>query len=326
VATSPESAPSVFSERVIALLAPGQGSQTPGMLTPWLEVEGAAERVAAWSEATGLDLARLGTTADADEIKDTAVTQPLVVALALLAYEELRRRVELPGDTVIAGHSVGELAAAAIAGVLSTDDAVALAAVRGAEMAAACALTPTGMAAVLGGEQDEVLARLDELGLVGANRNGAGQIVAAGPLDALERLVEEPPDRSKVRALKVAGAFHTRFMAPAEEALRARAAGIVVKDAALPLLSNADGAVVSAGDEVLERLISQVTRPVRWDACQATLAGHGVTAVVELPPAGALTGLAKRELKGTPTLGLKTPDQLDQVVEMITATTAEVTG
>jgi [acyl-carrier-protein] S-malonyltransferase len=193
-------------------------------------------------------------------------------------------------------------------------------------MAAACALTPTGMAAVLGGEQDEVLARLDELGLVGANRNGAGQIVAAGPLDALERLVEEPPDRSKVRALKVAGAFHTRFMAPAEEALRARAAGIVVKDAALPLLSNADGAVVSAGDEVLERLISQVTRPVRWDACQATLAGHGVTAVVELPPAGALTGLAKRELKGTPTLGLKTPDQLDQVVEMITATPAEVTG
>ncbi|TQM80407.1 [acyl-carrier-protein] S-malonyltransferase [Saccharothrix saharensis] len=314
----------MFSERVIALLAPGQGSQTPGMLTPWLEVEGAAERVAAWSEATGLDLARLGTTADADEIKDTAVTQPLVVALALLAYEELRRRVELPADTVVAGHSVGELAAAAIAGVLSTDDAVALAAVRGAEMAAACALTPTGMAAVLGGEEDEVLARLDELGLVGANRNGAGQVVAAGPVDALERLVEQPPGRAKIRTLKVAGAFHTRFMAPAEDALRARAAGIVVKDAALPLLSNADGAVVSDGDDVLSRLISQVTRPVRWDACQATLAGHGVTAVVELPPAGALTGLAKRELKGTPTLGLKTPDQLDQVVDLITAAPAEV--
>ncbi|QQQ77790.1 ACP S-malonyltransferase [Saccharothrix sp. 6-C] len=309
---------------MIALLAPGQGSQTPGMLTPWLEVEGAAERVAAWSEATGLDLARLGTTADADEIKDTAVTQPLVVALALLAYEELRRRVELPADTVVGGHSVGELAAAAIAGVLSADDAVSLAAVRGAEMAAACALAPTGMAAVLGGEEDEVLARLDELGLVGANRNGAGQIVAAGPVDALAALVEQPPTRAKIRTLKVAGAFHTRFMAPAEDALRARAAGIVVKDAALPLLSNADGALVSDGDEVLSRLISQVTRPVRWDACQATLAGHGVTAVVELPPAGALTGLAKRELKGTPTLGLKTPDQLDQVVEMITATPSEV--
>ncbi|WP_367131083.1 ACP S-malonyltransferase [Saccharothrix sp. HUAS TT1] len=309
---------------MIALLAPGQGSQTPGMLTPWLALDGAAERVGAWSEATGLDLVRLGTEADADEIKDTAVTQPLVVALALLAFEELRRRVELPADTIIAGHSVGELAAAAIAGVLSSDDAVALAAVRGAEMAAACALAPTGMAAVLGGEEDEVLARLDDLGLVGANRNGAGQIVAAGPLDALDELVEAPPSRAKIRKLQVAGAFHTRFMAPAEEALRARAAGIAVSDPALPLLSNADGAVVTDGAEVLGRLISQVTRPVRWDACQATLAGHAVTAVVELPPAGALTGLAKRELKGTPTLGLKTPDQLDQAVEKIAATPAGV--
>ncbi|MFB9595857.1 ACP S-malonyltransferase [Saccharothrix longispora] len=309
----------MFSERVIALLAPGQGSQAPGMLTPWLDVDGARERVAAWSAVTGLDLERLGTTADADEIKDTAVTQPLVVALALLAYEELRRRVELPADTVIAGHSVGELAAAAVAGVLSTDDAVALAAVRGAEMAAACALTPTGMAAVLGGEEDEVLARLDELDLVGANRNGAGQIVAAGPLDALDALVEEPPGRAKVRRLPVAGAFHTRYMAPAEDALRARAAAITVADPALPLLSNADGAVLTDGAEVLGRLISQVTRPVRWDACQATLAGRAVTAVVELPPAGALTGLAKREMKGTPTLALKTPEQLDQVVELLAA-------
>ncbi|WP_312869781.1 ACP S-malonyltransferase [Saccharothrix ecbatanensis] len=315
----------MFSERVIALLAPGQGSQTPGMLAPWLELEGAAERVGAWSEATGLDLVRLGTTAEAEEIQDTSVTQPLVVALALLAYEELRRRVELPADTIIAGHSVGELAAAAIAGVMSTDDAVALAAVRGAEMAAACALTPTGMAAVLLGEQDEVLAHLEQLGLVGANLNGARQIVAAGPLDALEKLVAEPPPGAKVRALKVAGAFHTKFMEPAQEALRTRAAGIVVKDPALPLLSNADGAVVSDGAEVLARLISQVTSPVRWDACQAALAAHGVTALVELPPAGALTGLAKRELKGTPTLALKTPDELDRVVDLLTAAD-EVTG
>ncbi|QFZ17364.1 ACP S-malonyltransferase [Saccharothrix syringae] len=311
---------------MIALLAPGQGSQTPGMLTPWLDVEGAAERVAKWSEATGLDLLRLGTTADADEIKDTAITQPLVVALALLAHEELRRRVELPADTVIAGHSVGELAAAAIAGVLGADDAVALAAVRGAEMAAACALAPTGMVAVLGGEPDEVLARLDELGLVGANRNGAGQVVAAGPLDALDKLVEQPPDRAKVRRLQVAGAFHTRYMAPAEDALRVRAAGIAVSDPVLPLLSNADGAVVTDGAEVLDRLVSQVTRPVRWDACQATLAGRGVTAVVELPPAGALTGLAKRELKGTATLALKTPAHLDGVAELLAAAETAGTG
>ncbi|CCH28898.1 [Acyl-carrier-protein] S-malonyltransferase [Saccharothrix espanaensis DSM 44229] len=309
----------MFSERVIALLAPGQGSQTPGMFTPWLDVEGAAERVAAWSEATGLDLLRLGTTAEADEIKDTAVTQPLVVALALLAFEELRRRVPLPVDTVVGGHSVGELAAAAIAGVLSTDDAVALAAVRGAEMAAACALAPTGMAAVLGGEQDVVLARLDELGLVGANRNGAGQIVAAGSLDALDKLVENPPERAKIRKLQVAGAFHTEYMAPAEEALRARAATIAVADPALPLLSNADGAVVTSGPDVLNRLISQVTRPVRWDSCQATLGARAVTAVAELPPAGTLTGLAKRELKGTPTLAVKTPDQLDALVELLEA-------
>nr|BFE54476.1 ACP S-malonyltransferase [Saccharothrix mutabilis subsp. capreolus] len=307
----------MFSERVIALLAPGQGSQTPGMLAPWLELEGAGQRVAAWSEATGLDLARLGTTADADEIKDTAITQPLVVALALLAFEELRRRVELPADTVVAGHSVGELAAAAVAGALSADDAVALAAVRGAEMAAACALEPTGMAAVLGGEEADVLARLDELGLVGANRNGAGQIVAAGPLPALDKLAENPPERAKIRKLQVAGAFHTAYMAPAEEALRARAAGIAVEDPTLPLLSNADGAEVTSGAEVLNRLIAQVTRPVRWDSCQATLGAKGVTAVVELPPAGALTGLAKRELKGTPTLALKTPDQLDQVVALL---------
>ncbi|WP_433269963.1 ACP S-malonyltransferase [Actinosynnema sp. CS-041913] len=307
----------MFSERVIALLAPGQGSQTPGMFAPWLHLEGAEQRIAAWSDATGLDLKRLGTTAEAEEIKDTAITQPLVVALALLAYEELRRRVELPGDTVVAGHSVGELAAAAIAGVLSTDDAVALAAVRGAEMAAACALEPTGMAAVLGGEEDQVLARLDELGLVGANRNGAGQIVAAGAVDALDKLAENPPERAKIRRLQVAGAFHTRYMAPAEEALRARAATIAVADPTLPLLSNADGAVVTSGDDVRNRLISQVTRPVRWDSCQATLGERAVSAVVELPPAGTLTGLAKRELKGTPTLALKTPDQLDQLVALL---------
>ncbi|GAA3876572.1 ACP S-malonyltransferase [Saccharothrix violaceirubra] len=309
----------MFSERVIALLAPGQGSQTPGMLAPWLELEGAEKRVAQWSESTGLDLRRLGTEADADEIKDTSVTQPLVVALAVLAAEELRRRVDLPADTVVAGHSVGELAAAAVAGVLTADDAVALAAVRGAEMAAACSLAPTGMAAVLGGEEDVVLARLDELGLVGANRNGAGQIVAAGPLDAIDLLVETPPERAKIRRLQVAGAFHTGYMSTAEDAVRTRAADVAVSDPVFPLLSNADGAVVDSGDEVLRRLISQVTRPVRWDSCQSTLAGRGVTAVVELPPAGALTGLAKRELKGTPTLALKTPDQLDQVVALLTA-------
>lgn len=288
------------------------------MLTPWLDADGAEQQVRRWSEATGLDLVRLGTTAEAEEIKDTSVTQPLIVALSLLAFQRLERHVTLPEGTPVAGHSVGELAAAAIAGVLSTDDAVALAATRGAEMAAACALEPTGMSAVIAGEPEDVLARLDELGLEPANRNGAGQIVAAGPLPALDELEANPPAGTrKVKRLEVAGAFHTRFMAPAEKALRERAKDIQVSDPTRPLLSNADGQLVGSGPTLLERLIAQVTLPVRWDACMATLGELGVTSAVELPPAGALTGLVKRDLKGTKTVGLKTPDELDKVAAIL---------
>jgi [acyl-carrier-protein] S-malonyltransferase len=296
---------------VIALLAPGQGSQTPGMLAPWLDEPGAEEQLASWSETAGLDLVRLGTTAEADEIKDTAVTQPLVVAASLLAAARLGDR--LPADAPVAGHSVGEIAAAAVAGVLTPDAAVALAAVRGREMAAACALEETGMSAVLGGDPDEVLARLAELGLDAANRNGAGQVVAAGPVAALAELAAAPPERARVVALPVAGAFHTRFMAPAQEALRAHAAGIATADPVRPLLSNADGTVVTDGAEALRRLVDQVTRPVRWDACMDALRDLGVTATAELPPAGALTGLVKRALKGTSTLPLKKPDDLGKI-------------
>ena len=302
---------------MIALLAPGQGSQSPGMLSPWLELDGAPDRIDAWSRAAGLDLRRLGTIGSADEIKDTAVTQPLVVAMSLLAYQELSRRIELPADAVVAGHSVGELAAAAIAGVLSADDAVALAATRGAEMAAACALRPTGMSAVLGGEPEHVLARLAELGLDPANRNGASQVVAAGPLPALAQLAAQPPQGARVIPLAVAGAFHTRFMAPAREALAAVAREITVDDPSRPLLSNADGAQLDSGVQVLQRLVAQVTAPVRWDACLATMRERGVTATVELPPAGTLTGLARRELKGIRTLAMKTPDDLDKAADVI---------
>ena len=302
---------------MIALLAPGQGSQTPGMLTPWLDDPGAEETLGSWSEVTGLDLRRLGTTAEADEIKDTAVTQPLVVAAALLAAARLSAKSGPPATAPIAGHSVGELAAAAVAGVLTPDAAVALAAVRGREMAAACALEPTGMSAVLGGDPDEVLAAVERLGLDPANRNGAGQVVAAGPLAALEELAANPPGRARVKALPVAGAFHTRFMAPAEEAMRAHAAGISPADPVFPLLSNADGELVTSGADALARLVAQVTRPVRWDACMATLHKLGVTAVIELPPAGALVGLVKRELKGTATLAMKSPDELDKAAALI---------
>lgn len=299
--------------RVIALLAPGQGSQTPGMLTPWLDDPAAGESLDRWSSATGLDLRRLGTTADADEIRDTAVTQPLIVAASLLAAA----RLDLPASSPTAGHSVGELASAAIAGVLAPDDAVAFTAVRGREMAAACATEPTGMSAVLGGDADEVLATLDKLGLDPANRNATGQVVAAGPLDALAALAEAPPDGARIRPLQVAGAFHTRFMAPAEEALRAHAVSVTPADPTRPWLSNADGAVVTGGADALARLVAQVTLPVRWDACMATLHELGVTAVIELPPAGALVGLVRRELKGTATLALRTPDDLDKAVELM---------
>jgi [acyl-carrier-protein] S-malonyltransferase len=285
------------------------------MLEPWLELDGAPERLAAWSERAGLDLLRLGTTADADEIVDTSVTQPLVVAAALLAFIELEKRFGLPADTIVAGHSVGELAASAIAGVFSADDAVGLAAVRGREMAAACALEPTGMTAVLGGERADVLAKLAELGLDPANQNGAGQIVAAGELAALEKLAGELPEGAKCRTLKVAGAFHTRFMAPAQEALRAYASTVPTADPTHTLLSNADGGEVTTGTRTLTRLVDQVTRPVRWDACMATMGERGVTAVVELPPAGALVGLVRRELPDVARIRLRTPADLDAIAE-----------
>jgi [acyl-carrier-protein] S-malonyltransferase len=304
---------------MIALLAPGQGAQSPGMLAPWLGLDGAPERVAAWSEATGLDLRWLGTTADAEQLRDTAVTQPLTVALSLLAAEELARRVDLAAEAPVAGHSVGELTAVAVAGVLTADEAVVLAAVRGREMAAACAREPTGMSAVLGGEPEEVTAVLAELGLEVANHNGAGQIVAAGPTDALAALAARRPAHARVVALPVAGAFHTRFMAPAEHALARYAAQLTAKDPARPLLSNAEGHVVTEGAQMLRRLVAQLTKPVRWDCCMATLRALAVTATVELPPAGTLSALVKRDLKGTVTLALKAPEDLDKVADLICA-------
>ncbi|WP_454198212.1 ACP S-malonyltransferase [Nocardia sp. Marseille-Q1738] len=303
---------------MIALFAPGQGSQTPGMLVPWLDLPGANERLTLWSKASGLDLVRLGTTATAEEITDTAVTQPLVVAAALLAYSEVPQDA-LPAATIVAGHSVGELAAAAVAGVLSADDAVRLAAIRGAEMAKACALEPTGMSAVLGGDEAAVLERLAELDLVPANRNAVGQIVAAGRLDALAELAANPPEKARVRALPVAGAFHTAFMAPAQDAVTEAITKIAPNEPTKTLLSNFDGKPVASGQDAIDKLAAQVTRPVRWDLCTENVRQAGVSAVAELPPAGTLVGIAKRELKGTPTLALKTPEDLPALAELTTS-------
>lgn len=306
---------------VIAILAPGQGAQKPGMLSPWLDRPGARELLERFSEAAGLDLVHAGTEADAETIEDTAVTQPLLVASALLAADQLTREVALPADSVVAGHSVGELAAAAVAGVLAADRAVALAAVRGREMAAACAQEPTTMAAVLGGDEDAVLARLAELELEPANRNGSGQIVAAGRREAVDALAAEPPEGARVRPLKVAGAFHTRFMEPAEKALASWVAEhrseLAPADPALALLSDADGAVVAGGGEYLDRLVAQVTVSVRWDACMRTLADRGVDTAIELTPGGTLTGMVKRANKGTATHTVNTPDDLEKAVAML---------
>jgi malonyl CoA-acyl carrier protein transacylase len=313
---------------VLALLAPGQGAQKPGMLTDWLDLPG-AESFFRWAGAIAdADLLTLGTTGDAEAIKDTAVTQPLVVAMSLFVARELGG---LPGpvshsphagrDVVIAGHSVGELTAAALAGVLSIEAAVALTAVRGRAMAAACAQTPTGMSAVLGGDPDEVLAAIDKHGLTPANMNGAGQIVAAGALDGLAALKADPPAKARIMPLPVAGAFHTEYMASARTELEGLVGGLRPAEPSRLLLSNADGHAVPTGAEALSRLVSQVTSPVRFDACLATMRELGVTAVLELPPAGALAGLAKREWKGAgiEILALSSPADLDRARELIDA-------
>lgn len=315
-------------EQVLAVLAPGQGAQKPGMLTDWLDLPG-AESFFRWAGAIAdADLLTLGTTGDAEAIKDTAVTQPLVVAMSLFVARELDG---LPGpvshtphagrDVVIAGHSVGELTAAALAGVLSVEAAIALTAVRGRAMAAACARTPTGMSAVLGGDPDEVLAAIEKHGLTPANMNGAGQIVAAGSLDGLAALKAAPPEKARIMPLPVAGAFHTAYMAPARTELEAMVGGLSPAEPSRLLLSNADGHAVSTGTEAVARLVSQVTSPVRFDACLSTMRELGVTAVLELPPAGALAGLAKREWKGAgiEILALSSPADLDRARELIGA-------
>ncbi len=304
---------------MLAVVAPGQGAQAPGMLTAWLELPRVPERLTWFSAAADLDLMALGTTADADTIRDTAVAQPLLVAAGLVALEQLLAEQSRAFSVdVAAGHSVGELTASVVAGVLTAEQAMVLARERGRAMAQAAAATPTGMTAVLGGDPDEVFAALERTGLTAANVNGAGQVVAAGTLEQLQVLAENPPPAARLRPLDVAGAFHTDHMAPAMDRLRALVGGMAVTDPTCRLLSNRDGSVVATGRGMLTRLVEQVSAPVCWDACQATLAGLGVTGVLELAPAGPLTGLARRTLPGVATFALRTPDQLDDARAFLT--------
>lgn len=302
---------------MLAIVAPGQGSQSPGFLAPWLELPGADERAAAIGEAAGFDLVRHGTTSDEETIKDTALAQPLIVGAGLLTLPWVLGDLPISSVGVVAGHSVGEITAAAMAAVVSEREAIVFVGRRGAGMAAASAVTPTGMSAVLGGDPDEVVAALAALGLTPANMNGAGQIVAAGTMDQLAQLAAEPPARARVIPLKVAGAFHTTHMRPAIPELAAYAATLAPADPAVPVLSNADGTVLTSGAEILSRLVSQVAHPVRWDLCMAAMTELGVTALIELAPAGTLVGLAKRALKGVATVAVKSPQDLDAAHQLI---------
>ncbi|MGW0610008.1 ACP S-malonyltransferase [Streptomyces sp. NPDC002788] len=308
---------------MLVLVAPGQGAQTPGFLTEWLDLPGVRGALEAWSDAAGLDLIRYGTEADAEEIRDTAVAQPLLVAAGLASASLLfEDPADLPHKVgAIAGHSVGEITAASLAGVLPHDEALRLVRTRGLAMAEAAAVTETGMAALLGGDPDVTLPHLEKLGLTPANINGAGQIVAAGTKEQLAALEADKPEGvRKVVALKVAGAFHTHHMAPAVDALAKAAEALTPADPALAYVSNKDGRTVAAGAEVLERLVGQVANPVRWDLCMETFKELGVTALIEVCPGGTLTGLAKRALPGVRTLALKSPADLDAARELIAET------
>ncbi|GAA0603705.1 ACP S-malonyltransferase [Streptomyces crystallinus] len=302
---------------MLVLVAPGQGAQTPGFLTPWLDLPGAADRLAAWSDAIGLDLVHYGTQADADAIRDTAVAQPLLVAAGLLSAAAL-------GDITpgaVAGHSVGEITATAYAGVLSEEAALGFVRKRGLGMADAAAVTETGMSALLGGEPEVVLPHLEKLGLTPANVNGAGQIVAAGTAEQLAALEADKPEGvRRVVALKVAGAFHTHHMAPAVAALDEASRSLEIADPRFTYVSNADGRTVASGAEVVSRLVNQVSNPVRWDLCMERFQELGATALIEVCPGGTLTGLAKRALPGVKTVALKSPDDLDAARALIAET------
>ena len=304
---------------MLCVVAPGQGAQTPGMLKPWLELAGVSETLISWSEASKIDLLHHGVDSDAETIRDTAVAQALLVANALISIRvifpeklDLLRQVHL-----VAGHSVGELTAAAIAGVITDESAMNLVGVRGRAMAVAAAVTPSSMTAVLGGDQELVIEHLRGLDLIAANVNGAGQIVAAGTLEALAKLAEHPPAKTKLRPLSVAGAFHTKYMQSAVEALRGAALEVSVNNPEITLISNRDGAIVDTGEDAINRVVNQVSNPVRWDLCQKSMRRLGVTGILELAPGGTLTNIAKRELEDVQTFAIKSPEDIDAAKDFI---------
>jgi [acyl-carrier-protein] S-malonyltransferase len=303
---------------MICVAAPGQGSQAPGFLSAWLEIPIFKEQIEKASAVLGIDLIHYGTLADADAIKDTKIAQPLIVAAGIASYLTLKQSL---GDALVvsstAGHSVGEVTAAYVSGIFDSDSALRFVQRRGNEMAAAAALTPSSMAAVVGGELDSVLSHLESVGLFAANYNGAGQVVAAGSKELIEALVASPPTGSRVIALQVAGAFHTSFMEPAKPALAAFAKELIIQDPEISIWTNNDGQLIQSGQKYLELMVNQVSNPVRWDKTMASMQRANVSVMVELLPAGALSGIAKRAMPNTVAIALKTPADLDKVAEAI---------
>ena len=303
---------------MICIACPGQGSQAPGYLEPWLEIATFSNHIKAFSDVLGIDLIRLGTVSDADEIRDTKIAQPLIVASGIASYLTLKDTL---GDALdvsaTAGHSVGEITAAFVSGIFDSETALKFVQKRGNEMANAASLSPSSMAAVVGGEIDQVLSHLASLGLAAANYNGAGQVVAAGSKELIESLVSSPPAGARVVALAVAGAFHTAFMEPARPALEEFAKDVIVKDPKVTVWTNNNGELISSGQEFLNLMVNQVSNPVRWDKTMESMTEAKVSVMIELLPAGALSGIAKRAMPNTVAIALKTPADLDKVAEAI---------
>jgi [acyl-carrier-protein] S-malonyltransferase len=303
---------------MFVIAAPGQGSQKPGFLEPWLDHRDVRDQLASWSAAIGVDLVTHGTTSDLETITDTAIAQPLIVAAGIMTGRALLAALPPATSLQMAGHSVGEFTAAALAGVLSDEDALRLVALRGRAMAEASALEPTGMSAVIGGEPEDLEQALSHHGLFTANFNGGGQTVIAGAKEALARFAEEPPAGTRVIPLSVAGAFHTPYMSSAVASLAAATAETTTGEPQYPLYTNRDGSLVSSGATYVSYLVDQVARPVRWDSCMDSFASNAITGMMELAPAGALTGLAKRGLKGVPTVAINSPEEIASALDMVT--------
>lgn len=304
---------------MIVVVCPGQGSQTPGFLAPWLELPTFKSSLLAMQEASGIDLVAHGTTSDADTIRDTAVAQPLIVGAGVAALAELLGGKSAAESNIagVSGHSVGEITAAVVAGVFDAETGIKFVNQRGKAMAKAAALETTSMAAVLGGDQADVEAKLAELELEPANYNGSGQIVAAGTASAIAELQANPVAGTRVIPLQVAGAFHTRFMKPAVETLREYSKQIAIADPQISLWSNNGGRKISSGSEFVELMVNQVSSPVRWDLCMDAMVKAGVTGIIELAPAGTLVGLAKRAMPGVEAVAVKTPENLEAALSLI---------